>query len=366
MKKQYLNEVHEKLIEKYEISSLEIEKIIDYYDQLYDEEKKKGLTHDEIVEKNGDSKKIVNSFKGRYNELRTNTGKKIIAITPLVSLIVFILLGTLLNAWHPGWMVFLSVPVVAIIVSAYDTPKQQSITSIAPFLALICFLVIGFVQNVWHPTWLVFLLIPMAGVWGERKKMEPVITLLALSPFLSIITFILFGVYADAWNPAWVVFLSIPMLALVKTENNIRKFFIESSFVIAIAFYLLLGYGVDLWNYGALGFLLPLLISLVLIRIEVDGVIEHHIGMRIVLIFLISIYVILGVLFNTWAFLWVIFLLAPMYSILIYSPRENVLVSMTVFISIIIFYLTGYFLNIWEISWLAFLLIPIVAILEKE
>ena len=40
--------------------------------------------------------------------------RKIIAATPMISLIAFLLLGFCADAWLPGWIVFLTIPVVQI------------------------------------------------------------------------------------------------------------------------------------------------------------------------------------------------------------------------------------------------------------
>lgn len=39
---------------------------------------------------------------------------KIIAATPLLATIVYLLLGFCADAWHPGWIIFLTIPVVEI------------------------------------------------------------------------------------------------------------------------------------------------------------------------------------------------------------------------------------------------------------
>lgn len=39
---------------------------------------------------------------------------KIIAATPLITVIIYLLLGFCTDAWHPGWIIFLTIPVVEI------------------------------------------------------------------------------------------------------------------------------------------------------------------------------------------------------------------------------------------------------------
>ena len=49
--------------------------------------------------------------------------KRIIAATPMICLIIFLLLGFLKDAWHPGWIVFLTIPVVETLFGGLRKPK---------------------------------------------------------------------------------------------------------------------------------------------------------------------------------------------------------------------------------------------------
>ena len=43
--------------------------------------------------------------------------KKIRNIYSFLCIVIYILLGILWNLWHPGWIIFLTIPVVAIFTS---------------------------------------------------------------------------------------------------------------------------------------------------------------------------------------------------------------------------------------------------------
>ena len=45
--------------------------------------------------------------------------QKIIAATPFISLIIFLVCGYCFNLWHPGWVVFITVPVYYLILSLF-------------------------------------------------------------------------------------------------------------------------------------------------------------------------------------------------------------------------------------------------------
>ena len=89
--------------------------------------------------------------------------KKIIAATPMLSLIAFLLLGFCANAWHPGWIVFFAIPIVPMLL------RIDSFNSLYPLLTVIAYLVMGFVWNLWHPGWIIFLTIPVVQIFLQKK-----------------------------------------------------------------------------------------------------------------------------------------------------------------------------------------------------
>lgn len=79
---------------------------------------------------------------------------------PVLAAIVFLLLGFLGGWWHPGWVVFLTVPVYYGIVEM--VVKKEFLPSyVYPVLMVIAFLLLGFLGGWWHPGWMVFLTIPL-------------------------------------------------------------------------------------------------------------------------------------------------------------------------------------------------------------
>ena len=84
---------------------------------------------------------------------------KIIAATPLICVFVFLLIGFLWDKWHPGWMVFLLIPVMPYLVG-----KRRLRLSV-PLIAVIIYLILGFGWNLWHPGWLIFILVPVFEIF---------------------------------------------------------------------------------------------------------------------------------------------------------------------------------------------------------
>lgn len=98
---------------------------------------------------------------------------KLTAATPLLCLITFLILGFADDIgfsdkplWHPGWIVFLLIPIVPVLLGT------KKIISIWPAFCVIIFLIIGFAFDKWHPGWIIFLTIPLVGIFTTGKKQE--------------------------------------------------------------------------------------------------------------------------------------------------------------------------------------------------
>ena len=82
----------------------------------------------------------------------------------LVATVAYILLGSLLNMWHNGWIVFFLPELICSIARAIrkKNAQQFNITFAALFaFFFVCMVVPGLDANLWHPMWVVFLAIPI-------------------------------------------------------------------------------------------------------------------------------------------------------------------------------------------------------------
>ncbi len=69
----------------------------------------------------------------------------------------YLVLGFVFHAWHPGWIIFLTIPL-------YYMPAdhRRGLRLLGnPVMVTIIYLLLGTLCNLWHPGWLVFLLIPL-------------------------------------------------------------------------------------------------------------------------------------------------------------------------------------------------------------
>ena len=82
---------------------------------------------------------------------------------PILVTVVYLLLGFLGNWWHPGWLVFLTIPIYYTFEGCmYGTGNfKTALKATWPVCCAMIFLVLGCVWGLWHPGWLVFLTVPI-------------------------------------------------------------------------------------------------------------------------------------------------------------------------------------------------------------
>jgi hypothetical protein len=317
-KESYINDL-KSVLQSYEINQNDIADVILDYSQMYDDALDRGLTDDEVYQLLGDPDQVISELKD------TLTVKK-------------------------------------------QKEYRNKFIALTPFIAVILFMVIGLTTNTYHPTWLVFLIIPMSAIILNTKKREK---LIALSPFIALIFFISVGTYTQVWIPTWLIFLIIPLFAMFEIDNTLQKILSIGSLTIAIAFYLYMGYVEDSFKIGALGFILPILVVIAYGNITIEffnwkDIKNRKNGLALLFVIILSTltFVLLGIFANGWAYAWMAFLFIPMASLYLFDNQRR-FTPFTPFIAVIIFFSLGYFFNLFGISWIAFLLIPMVAVIEN-
>ena len=82
----------------------------------------------------------------------------------LVATVTYILLGSLLDMWHNGWVVFFLPEIICSLARAIRKKNAQqfniAFTSCFAFF-FVCMVVPGLDAKLWHPMWVVFLAIPI-------------------------------------------------------------------------------------------------------------------------------------------------------------------------------------------------------------
>lgn len=249
--------------------------------------------------------------------------------------------------------------------------KDHKLVALSPFLAVIAFFLIGFGTGAWHPGWLVFLGIPIAGVLFEDVGEWKV---LALSPFISVIVFFLIGHYLGRYDLSFLVFFSIPALGLIGKKRLIDRISLVGFIVLPLV-YLVVQFNNPI-QYGWV-ILTPLIVLALLsgaIQIQVDFLSKgredygRRLGFLIATsISLLIVYLVIGLLTSAWHPWWVLVMIVPMVMIYLIDDEDRFnFVAYTPFIAVMLFFLVGHYFNLYQLSWLFFLMIPIAGVLQES
>lgn len=130
--------------------------------------------------------------------------QRIISAMPLISLLLFLYSGFVLEDWILGLTFFALVPLSTLLLSS--KPLKRIVQSM-PLITIVVFLWLALGLDMAHPGWVVFLAIPLSDML-YNGKLEPrkLISVFVTGAFLVI------GFVGDAWHPGWLVFLLIPIL----------------------------------------------------------------------------------------------------------------------------------------------------------
>lgn len=98
---------------------------------------------------------------------RSKVSRKISAVTPILATAAFFYLGLFQNMWHPGWVVFATIPLVEILLSIYTQEGKAKWVSISVIFSIIAYIVLGIVTGEWWKVWLVFFIVPVVAIVAE-------------------------------------------------------------------------------------------------------------------------------------------------------------------------------------------------------
>lgn len=88
-----------------------------------------------------------------------STANLLTLIVTIAIVITYMLIGCVWGAWHPGWLLFLVIPIWH---SVVECITRHSIKHFAyPVVAAFLYLALGFFMGMWHPGWVIFITIPL-------------------------------------------------------------------------------------------------------------------------------------------------------------------------------------------------------------
>lgn len=99
---------------------------------------------------------------------------------------------------------------------SYFEEKARKQRNAFPYPVLVSFLYLclGFIFNLWHPGWLIFLTIPLYYLPDSQRS--PI--RLLCNPVMVTIIYLLLGIECNLWHPGWLIFLAIPLFSAVTSR----------------------------------------------------------------------------------------------------------------------------------------------------
>jgi len=149
---------------------------------------------------------------------------QITGLVAILAVAAFVLLGFFTGGWKFDWIVFLAIPVTGVVTDIIFKKKDVAgtIVGLVAILAAVAYFVLGFLLDLWHPGWLVFLAIPLTAIVVDiiKKSKDAGNVITGLITILAILAYLCMGFFLNLWHIAWVVFLLIPITAII---SNIIK-----------------------------------------------------------------------------------------------------------------------------------------------
>jgi len=173
-------------LELEDLSSKIIDDTINEYSAMIDDAIEGGETVEAFVKRMGNPRKVASALANQFPKKQ----KKVVRLMPIFATIVFVLLGYLLNAWHPAWLVFLLIPI-----SNMLSRKKINTSGLIFLIILTLFILIGTFYNAWAPAWSLFLLIIPFNRNERTKSIQPyamVYTIVAVLTYIILYTIVMY------------------------------------------------------------------------------------------------------------------------------------------------------------------------------
>ncbi|MGS0973544.1 MAG: DUF1700 domain-containing protein [Candidatus Izemoplasmataceae bacterium] len=103
----------------------------------------------------------VLSYYGHVEVKLIGSYRKPIGYVVITTLVVYFLGGYFYDLWDVLWLVFLTIPVVAIYIGEKGRSRYIAMT---PFVSVTIFFLLGYFLDLWQFSWLAFLLIPIVAI----------------------------------------------------------------------------------------------------------------------------------------------------------------------------------------------------------
>lgn len=156
--------------------------------------------------------------------------ERLVAATPLISLLLFLFSGFVLDSWGMGLSFFLLIPLSLILLTQH---YLQRLNQMMPLIALLVFLWLHFGADLAHPGWVVFFAIPISDtVIGGKINAKKFVTLSITLGYI-VLGFLIEGF----WHPGWLIFLLIPIINILFFPSQTMRFYSSRSKTFKSTFY---------------------------------------------------------------------------------------------------------------------------------
>ena len=126
-----------------------------------------GISIDELLGTNANEEENEKNLNDNIiNEYKTLD--KLSNIMPLLCTATYLLLGFWLGVWHPGWVIFLFIPLWTSLVSAIKNKNLQFFSY--PIFVVMIYILLSSIFHIWHPLWIIFLTIPIFYMINSKIK----------------------------------------------------------------------------------------------------------------------------------------------------------------------------------------------------
>jgi hypothetical protein len=336
-------------LELEDLSSKIIDDTINEYSAMIDDAIEGGETVEAFVKRMGNPRKVASALANQFPKKQ----KKIVRLMPIFATIVFVLLGYLLNAWHPAWLVFLLIPI-----SNMLSRKKINTNGLIFLIILTLFILIGTFYNAWAPAWSLFLLIIPFNRNERTKSIQPyamVYTIVAVLTYIILYTIVIYQSFT-------------PNVEILPFINNVNRTLFLNLFLLLF---------VPVLIYALSSGLIQISGG---VQIRMDTNFKDKLELKQFLLnlaFILSIivgYVLFSIYTGLWHPGWLMLLLIPI-GYTLFKAKSFPLKELVFFLVVFLFVLGGEYISIpgqgsgYVISWLFFLIIPIFNILssrEKE
>lgn len=116
------------------------------------------------------SEKYYDQYGNEINvkkNCRSKVSKKISAITPIIAAAAFFYLGLFHDMWHPGWVVFVAIPFVELLLTIYTQEGKAKWVSLSVIFSIIAYVTLGILTGEWWKVWIVFFVVPIVAIVAE-------------------------------------------------------------------------------------------------------------------------------------------------------------------------------------------------------